>query len=74
MRDGRRQRLGLANGTEDPATSNDGYLDRILSDQEAAEQSNILNLAQDASGLTSTETALLSPEEQAIRLRQRGQA
>ena len=29
---------------------------------------------QDASGLTSTETALLSPEEQAIRLRQRGQA
>ena len=48
MRDGRRQRLGLATGTEDPATSNDGYLDRILSDQEAAEQSNILNLAQDA--------------------------
>jgi len=46
MRDGRRKRLGL--GTEDPATSNDGYLDRILSDQEAAEQSNILNLAQDA--------------------------
>ena len=29
---------------------------------------------QDASGLTATETALLSPEEQAIRLRQRGQA
>ena len=48
MRDGRRQRLGLATGTEDPATSNDGYLDRILSDQEAAQQSNILNLAQDA--------------------------
>jgi len=48
MRDGRRQRLGLATGTEDPATSNDGYLDRILSDQEAAEQSNILNLAEDA--------------------------
>ena len=46
MRDGRRQRLGL--GTEDPATSNDGYLDRILSDAEAAEQSNILSLAQDA--------------------------
>ena len=46
MRDGRRKRLGL--GTEYPATSNDGYLDRILSDQEAAEQSNILNLAQDA--------------------------
>jgi len=46
MRDGRRKRLGL--GTEDPATSNDGYLDRILSDAEAAEQSNILNLAQDA--------------------------
>jgi len=48
MRDGRRQRLGLATGTEDPATSNDGYLDRILSDQEAAGQSNILNLAEDA--------------------------
>jgi len=48
MRDGRRKRLGLATGTEDPATSNDGYLDRILSDAEAAEQSNILNLAQDA--------------------------
>ena len=48
MRDGRRQRLGLANGTEDPATSNDGYLDRILSDAEAAGQSNILNLAEDA--------------------------
>jgi len=48
MRDGRRQRLGLATGTEDPATSNDGYLDRILSDTEATGQSNILNLAQDA--------------------------
>jgi len=48
MRDGRRKRLGLATGTEDPATSNDGYLDRILSDTEATGQSNILNLAQDA--------------------------
>ena len=47
MRDGRRKRLGLAEGTENP---NDGlsYLDNILSDADVAEQSNILNLDTDA--------------------------
>jgi len=47
MRDGRRKRLGLAEGTENP---NDGlsYLDNILSDADVAGQSNILNLDTDA--------------------------
>tara|TARA_R110000824_G_scaffold365415_1_gene553925 strand:+ start:442 stop:2526 length:2085 start_codon:yes stop_codon:yes gene_type:complete len=46
MRDGRRNRLGLQTGTE--GTVQDTYLDRILSDEEAAGQSNILNLDPDA--------------------------
>ena len=47
MRDGRRKRLGLAEGTENP---NDGlsYLDNILSDADVAGQPNILNLDTDA--------------------------
>jgi len=46
MRDGRRNRLGLQTGTE--GTVQDTYLDRILTDEDVAGQSNILNLDPDA--------------------------
>ena len=46
MRDGRRQRLGLVDGTE--GTVQDTYLDRILSDAEVAGEPNILSLDPDA--------------------------
>ena len=46
MRDGRRQRLGLVDGTE--GTVQDTYLDRILSDVEVAGEPNILSLDSDA--------------------------
>ena len=46
MRDGRRQRLGLVDGTE--GTVGDTYLDRILSDVEVVGEPNILSLDPDA--------------------------
>ena len=46
MRDGRRQRLGLVDGTE--GTVQDTYLDRILSDVDVAGEPNILNIDPDA--------------------------
>jgi len=46
MRDGRRQRLGLVDGTD--GTVQDTYLDRILSDVEVAGEPNILSLDPDA--------------------------
>jgi len=44
MRNGRRKRLGLVEGSE--GTVGDTYLDRILSDQEAALQPNTYNLGE----------------------------
>ena len=46
MRDGRRKRLGLAEGTE--GTVQDAYLDRILSNEDVAGETNILNIDPDA--------------------------
>ena len=46
MRDGRRNRLGLVDGTE--GTVQDTYLDRILSDVDVAGEPNILSLDPDA--------------------------
>ena len=46
MRDGRRNRLGLVDGTE--GTVGDTYLDRILSDVDVAGEPNILSLDPDA--------------------------
>ena len=46
MRDGRRKRLGLQEGTE--GTVGDAYLDRILSNEDIAGETNILNIDPDA--------------------------
>ena len=56
MRDGRRNRLGLVDGTE--GTVQDTYLDRILSDVEVAGEPNILSLDPDANVRTTDQRYL----------------
>ena len=56
MRDGRRTRLGLVDGTE--GTVQDTYLDRILSDVDVAGEPNILNIDPDANVRTTDQRYL----------------
>ena len=56
MRDGRRQRLGLVDGTD--GTVQDTYLDRILSDVDVAGEPNILSLDPDANVRTTDQRYL----------------
>ena len=56
MRDGRRQRLGLVDGTE--GTVQDTYIDRILSDVDVAGEPNILSLDPDANVRTTDQRYL----------------
>ena len=56
MRDGRRNRLGLVDGTE--GTVQDTYIDRILSDVDVAGEPNILSLDPDANVRTTDQRYL----------------